>query len=141
MAVFEHRLRIRFQHTDPAGIVFFANLLVYCHEAYEELLRSAGFPLEALIQKREYSLPLGHAEVTFKRPVRHGQLVAVRVMVGKLSERSFRLDYELFDEGGELLATAATAHICVDPSSMRSTAIPAGLRAALARYAQPAAAG
>ena len=53
MAVFEHRLRVRFQHTDPAGIVFFANILVYCHEAYEEFLRASGMPLEEFIGKRK----------------------------------------------------------------------------------------
>src|SRR5207244_8910120 len=53
MAPFEHQLRVRFQHTDPAGIVFFTNILVYCHEAYEEFLRAGGMPLEDFIGKRE----------------------------------------------------------------------------------------
>jgi 1,4-dihydroxy-2-naphthoyl-CoA hydrolase len=132
---FEHSLRVRFQHTDPAGIVFFANILVYCHEAYEELLRAGGMPLEEFLGKREQTLPLGHAEVTFKQPMRMGQFVRVRVGVGRLGERSFRLEYDLFDEAGQQLATAATVHVCVDRASNQSTAIPPALRELLQRHA------
>jgi 1,4-dihydroxy-2-naphthoyl-CoA hydrolase len=138
MAAFEHRLRVRFQHTDPAGIVFFANILVYCHEAYEEFLRAGGMPLEDFIGKREQTLPLGHAEATFKRPFRAGQLVTVRLSVGRVGDRSFRLEYDLFGEGDEHLATAATVHVSVDPATGRSTAIAPQLRELLERYAPPA---
>ena len=138
MAVFEHRFRVRFQHTDPAGIVFFSNILVYCHEAYEEFLRASGMPLEEFIGKREHILPLGHAEATFKRPFRAGQLVTVRLRVGRIGDRSFRMEYDLFGQGGEHLATAATDHICVDKASGKSAPIPPQLKALLEKYATPA---
>ena len=137
MPAFEHKLRVRFQHTDPAGIVFFANILVYCHEAYEELLRNGGIPLEEFLGKRRQTLPLGHAEATFKRPFRAGQLVTVRVTVGRIGDRSFRLEYDLFGEQAEHLATAATVHVSVDPATGRSTGIAPELRALLERYAAP----
>jgi 1,4-dihydroxy-2-naphthoyl-CoA hydrolase len=136
---FEHTLRVRFQHTDPAGIVFFSNILVYCHEAYEELLRTSGMPLEEFLGKRGQVLPLGHAEATFKRPFRAGQLVRIRVIVGRLGERSFRLEYDLFDEAGKHLATAATVHVSVDPATGQSTAIDAQLRQLLQQHAVPGA--
>ena len=142
MAAFEHELRVRFQHTDPAGIVFFANILVYCHEAYEELLRSGGMPLEKFIQSREQTLPIGHAEATFKRPFRAGQLVRVRVTAARIGERSFRLEYDLFGEGEVHLATAATVHVAVDPASGRSTGLLPELRALLEKHvASPPAQG
>jgi 1,4-dihydroxy-2-naphthoyl-CoA hydrolase len=137
MAAFEHRLRVRFQHTDPAGIVFFANILVYCHEAFEEFLRAGGIPLESFIGKREQVLPIGHAEATFKRPFRAGQLVKVNVSVGRLGDRSFRLEYDLFGENDEHLATAATVHVSVDPATGRSTGIAPQLRELLEKHAPP----
>jgi 1,4-dihydroxy-2-naphthoyl-CoA hydrolase len=137
MAIFEHRLRVRFQHTDPAGIVFFANILVYCHEAYEEFLRANGMPLEEFIGKREHSLPLGHAEATFKRPFRAGQLVTVKLRIGRIGDRSFRVDYDLFTENGEQLATAATVHVAVHAATGQSSGIPPQLRAVLEKYATP----
>ncbi len=139
MAAFEHRLRVRFHHTDPAGIVFFANILVYCHEAYEEFLRANGMPLEEFIGPRKTALPLGHAEATFKRPFRAGQLVTVRVTVGRLGDRSFRLEYDLYGENEEHLASAATVHVSVDPATGRSTGVPQELRALLEKHLQPGA--
>jgi 1,4-dihydroxy-2-naphthoyl-CoA hydrolase len=128
---YEHRLRVRFHDTDPAGIVFFANIFVYCHDAFEEMLRAVGMPLDELIRAKEQILPLGHAEADFRKPFRHGVLVTVRVVVGKLSERSVRIDYELRDDAGELLATCSTVHIAVDPATGRSTGLSPRLRAAL----------
>jgi 1,4-dihydroxy-2-naphthoyl-CoA hydrolase len=139
MAAFEHTLRVRFQHTDPAGIVFFTNILVYCHEAYEEFLRAGGMPLEEFIGKREQTLPLGHAEATFKRPFRAGQLVKVKLSVGRIGDRSFRLEYDLHGEKDEHLATAATVHVSVDPATGRSTGLAPQLRALREKYAAPAA--
>src|SRR5881394_2027314 len=137
MAAFEHKLRVRFQHTDPAGIVFFANILVYCHEAFEEFMRAGGVPLEEFIFKREQSLPLGHAEATFKRPFRAGQLVTIKLSVGRIGERSFRLEYDLFGEEGEHLATAATVHVSVDRATGRSIGLAPAVRAILEKYAPP----
>jgi 1,4-dihydroxy-2-naphthoyl-CoA hydrolase len=132
---FEHSLRVRFQHTDPAGIVFFSNVLVFCHEAYEELLRAGGMPLDQIVAEGQQVLPLGHAEVTFKRPMRFGQLVRIRVVVGRVGERSFRLEYDLYGEGGEHLATAATVHVSVNPATRESTAISPVLRELLQKHA------
>src|SRR3981081_1853746 len=128
MAVFEHRLRVRFQHPAPAGIVFFANILVYCHEAYEELMRAGGMPLEELIQNREQALPLGHAEATFKRPFRAGQIVTVRGAGAGSRDRRVRLEYDLFDEKALHLATAATVHVAVDPKTGLSMGVSQPLR-------------
>ena len=95
-------------------------------------------PLEDFLGKREHSLPLGHAEATFKRPFRAGQLVTVRLRVGRVGEASFRVEYDLFGQGGEHLATAATVHVCVESGSGKSAPIPPQLRALLVRYATPA---
>ncbi len=130
---FEHQRRIRFQDADPAGIVFFGHVLGFCHEAYEDLLRSEGVPIEKLLETGA-GYPLRHAEVDFTAPMRVGMLVRISVHVSKLSERSFHLGFALRDEAGLALAQASTVHICVDRAAMRAMALPAGLRAALAKY-------
>src|SRR3954467_10581819 len=140
MAAFEHKLRVRFHHTDPAGIVFFTNHLVYCHEAYEEFMRAGGTPLDEFILRKEHSLPLGHAEATFKRPFRAGQLVTIKLSVGRIGERSLRLEYDLYGEEGEHLATAATVHVSVDRATGRSIGLAPQLRELLEKHAPPPAA-
>jgi YbgC/YbaW family acyl-CoA thioester hydrolase len=131
---FEHRRRVRFQDTDPAGIVFFANIFVYCHEAFEEMLRDAGLPLEAIIASREQVLRLVHADADFERPLRVGVLVTIRTSVASVGERSFRMQYEMFDEAGAHLASAATVHVAVDPASGKSAVLSRRIRAALEKH-------
>ena len=66
-----------------------------------------------------------------------GRPEPVRVSVGRLGDRSFRLEYDLFGVDLEHLATAATVHVSVDPATGRSTGISPPLRALLVKYAQP----
>jgi len=131
---FEHQRRVRFQDTDPAGIVFFANIFVYCHEAFEELLRAVGMPLETIIASREQVLPLAHAEADFKKPFRVGVLVTTRVTVAEIGDRSVRFQYDMADEKGETLARVTTVHVAVDPASGRSMPLSLRLREALAKH-------
>ena len=44
-AAFVYTRSIRFHETDAAGVVYFANVLVLCHEAYEASLAAAGIDL------------------------------------------------------------------------------------------------
>jgi YbgC/YbaW family acyl-CoA thioester hydrolase len=131
---FEHKRRVRFQDNDPAGIVFFANIFVYCHEAFEELLRDVGLPLDAIIASREQVLPLAHAEADFERPFRFGVLATIRASVASIGDRSFRMQYEMFDEAGAHLASAATVHVAVDPTTGKSAILSQRVRAALEKH-------
>lgn len=128
---FEHRLRVLFPHCDPAGIVFFGRLFDYAHEAFEELLRSRGTPLDGVIRAGT-GAPLVHAEADFSRPLRHGMLVRVQLFRGKLSERSFRLDARLLDEAGALCARVAHVHAGADLSAGRGAPLPPALASAIA---------
>jgi acyl-CoA thioesterase FadM len=128
--IFEHRLRVLFQHCDPAGIAFFGRLFEYSHEAFEELLRARGTPLDEVIRSGA-GAPLVHAEADFFRPLRHGMLVRVQLYRGKLSERSLRLDALLCDEAGALCARVAQVHAGLDLRSGRGAPLPRALAEAL----------
>lgn len=128
---FEHRLRVLFQHCDPAGIVFFGRLFDYAHEAFEELLRSRGTPLDEIIRAGT-GAPLVHAEADFERPLRHGTLVRVQLFRGKLSERSFRLDARILDEAGGICARVAHVHAGADLRAGRGAPLPRALAEAIA---------
>ena len=49
---------IRLADTDAAGIVFFANYLVLCHEAYESALSAAGLPVQEFITSGDVIVPI-----------------------------------------------------------------------------------
>ncbi|MFZ9683665.1 MAG: 1,4-dihydroxy-2-naphthoyl-CoA hydrolase, partial [Cephaloticoccus sp.] len=46
---FIYERTIRLAETDAAGIVYFANYLGLCHEAYEAALAAAGLPVQSFL--------------------------------------------------------------------------------------------
>lgn len=132
---FTYNTRVRFHEADPAGLAFFANILTYCHTAYEELLLAGGAPLADLLKDGKLGLPLVHAEADFKAPLMYGAPIRVTVVVAELKERTFTLAHTITDDGGNTLATARTVHACIDRSIRKTTALPEVTRAALAAHA------
>jgi len=133
---FTHLRRIHFHECDPAGIVYFGHVFTFCHEGYEEFLRQEGLPVEALLAS-PCVYPLRHVEADYSSPMRLGDLVAISMTLGKVSERSFRVEFTLTSEAGALLAKAAHVHVAVDRATMRPVAIPEALRALLGRHLAP----
>ena len=138
MKPFQHQRRVHFHECDPAGIVYFAHVFTFCHEAYEELMRTGGLPIETLLGGATV-YPLRHVEADYTGPMRMGDLVTITVTVGKIGGRSFRVDYAVRDLKGAPLATSASVHVAVDKASIRPMAIPAPVRALLEQHlAMPA---
>ena len=128
---FQHQTRVYFQDADPAGIAFFARVFTFCHEAYEELLRAGGLPLEAILAAGTLGIPLVRAQADYKQPLRHGLAITVKVEVPLLKDRSFCLRHTITDESNAILAVAETTHVTVDRASGKACPIPDNLRAVL----------
>ena len=135
---YTHLRRIHFHECDPAGIVYFGHVFTFCHEGYEELLRREGHPVEALLGS-PCVYPLRHVEADYSSPMRLGDLVTIGIALGKISERSFRVEFTLTSEQGALIAKVAHVHVAVERATMRPVAIPEGLKALLGRHLEAAA--
>ena len=117
-----------------AGMLFFAHLFRYAHEAYERFMSGLGHPLAAIIGGGAYLLPLAHAEADYQRPMRLGEPICIDLGVRHLGETSFRLHYRFWGGDGQLRATAETVHVAFGVVEKRPIAIPSGLRKALEPY-------
>ncbi|MFP4076131.1 MAG: acyl-CoA thioesterase [Halochromatium sp.] len=127
----EHRFRVALHDTDAAGVLFFAHLFRHAHDAYEAMMARIGWPLDGLIRERQLGLPLVHAEADYRRPMRHGDQVAVRVERAGLTERDFSLAYGFFIREFEV-ATALSVHAAIDPWLGKRQLLPPELVHALA---------
>ncbi len=120
---------IYFQDTDAAGIVFFANLLTICHEAYEETLRRhGGVDLKHFFQHPEFALPIVHAAVDFYQPIFCGDQLRVTMQPEPLGTDKFKLVYQidrkLTAAETEYVAQALTIHLCIHPQTRQRQALP-----------------
>ncbi len=122
-----HRVTPRFFEVDRAGIVFFSRVFEFCHSAYEELLMSIDCGVERLIERDGLGMPLVHAEADFKRPMRMGEPLDIRVAVERLTEHSIGFRYTLSGTDEVVRASALLVHAFVSFDGFEATTAPAVL--------------
>lgn len=76
---FEYLRQVRLSDTDAAGVVYFANGLEICHEAYEAFLTAAGVDLRSFFSGQTVAVPIVRAELDFRRPLYVGDSLVVQL--------------------------------------------------------------
>ncbi len=114
---FTYRRIIRFHETDAAGVVYFANILTLCHEAYEASLATSGVDIRAFFGGGALAVPVVHAAIDFRRPAHCGDQVAIALIPHLLDTTSFEISYCLRNDKQKTVATALTRHVCIDSAS------------------------
>jgi 1,4-dihydroxy-2-naphthoyl-CoA hydrolase len=118
---FTYTRTVRFQDTDAAGVVYFANVLAMCHEAYEASLAASGINLKAFFSNPEVAFPIIHASVDFYRPMFAGDRLMIQLTPKQVTGDEFEIAYQVFVVAGELAgrsaAKALTKHVCIDAVS------------------------
>lgn len=122
---FTYTRTIHFQDTDAAGVVYFANALAMCHEAYESSLAASGINLKLFFSNSAVAIPIVHASVDFFRPMFCGDQLMINLTPKQLSDEKFEITYQVvLDESNEVSAKALTKHVCIHPASRTKTQLP-----------------
>lgn len=114
MAFIHHRT-LRLGDTDAAGVIYFAQGLHLCHEAYEAALIAQGINFRDLC--RQCLLPIVHADIDFYRPLTWGQVMAIHLTAGEVQDTEFTLHYAIHPPegpGDRPLIQARTRHLCIE---------------------------
>lgn len=128
---FTYERTIRLVDTDAAGIVFFANYLAICHEAYEAALAAAGLPVQSFLGGGDLIVPIAKSSAEYLRPLRCGDVVQVELKPTRLSETSFAIAYEITRLGppAKLAGRAVTEHVVTSRTKKGRAPLPAALAA------------
>ena len=119
---FIYRRTINFRDTDAAGVVYFANGLSICHEAYEASLTASGIDVKSFFGAKSIAVPITHASIDFFKPMFCGDRIAIYLAPEYLSPESFQIEYQLyFDDGSgeKIISKALTKHTCIDTTSRK----------------------
>ena len=117
---FTYLRTVHFQDTDAAGVVYFANVLAMCHEAYEVSLAASGINLKAFFSNPEVAFPIIHASVDFYRPMFAGDRLMIQLTPKQVTGDELEIAYQVFLAGelaGRSAAKALTKHVCIDTVS------------------------
>jgi 1,4-dihydroxy-2-naphthoyl-CoA hydrolase len=120
---FNYSRTVRFADTDAAGVVYFANVLTMCHEAYEESLSQGNIDLKTFFAQNAIAIPIIHAEVDFLAPIYCGERIEIKVSSKLINEKIFELNYQIV-KGSSQIAQAQTRHICIETRSRKTKPLP-----------------
>ena len=129
---FSFPIRVYYEDTDAAGVVYYANYLRYLERARTEWLDALGFPLAAFEREHKVAFAVHRAEIDFHRPARLNDRVVVSVEARDRGACRLVVAQRVARDG-EMLVGARIALACVDPVRFRAARIPAPLARALAK--------
>ncbi len=134
MPDFTYVTSVKLQHTDAAGLLFFANQLVFAHEAYETFMEKIGVSFKSVLNRESYLIPIVHAEADFVKPLSVGDEIKVSLRVASMGDSSFVLEYSIEKSSGERVGSCQTVHVTISKSEKKKIALPCELREALEEY-------
>ncbi len=134
---FEARFPVRFHDVDHAGIIFFAKILEYCHVAFEDLIAALGYAPGRFFGGEGFGAPFVHAGANFFAPLRHGDVMVIRVCIARLGRSSMGVKYTLSNQDGVLCTEVSTTQAFVDMATMKPIPIPTQVRRLLERAICP----
>ncbi len=114
---FVYKRVIRFCDTDAAGVVYFANILSICHEAYEASLIAANINLKMFFSNPTSAMPIVHADIDFFHPLFCGDEIDITLQPQQLCSNKFEIVYQVLGINKQSIAKAITRHVCINPSN------------------------
>lgn len=127
-----HQLSVRvyYEDTDLAGIVYYANYLKFIERGRSEWLRALGIDQVALKQDSGHVFAVRRIEADYLRPARFDDLLSVGTALAQATAARIVLD-QTVRRGADLLFTAQVTLACLDALG-RPVRLPKGLALALA---------
>ena len=123
--IFSYSRTVHLSDTDAAGVLYFANLLVICHEAYEECLLTVGINLNQLVRDPKLAIPIVYSSANYFSPIHCGDKLSIQLQPQGLSENEFEINYQIFNSSSDkLLAKATTRHVCIATINRKRISIP-----------------
>jgi acyl-CoA thioester hydrolase len=121
-------IRIYYEDTDAAGVVYHANYLKFFERARTEYFREKGLSVSELAAAG-YVFPVVNMEIAFLAPARHDDLLRIETTPEQSRGSYFTLRQQIFRKSGErLLLVDATVKLACVGSDLKARRIPVEVR-------------
>jgi acyl-CoA thioester hydrolase len=119
-------VRVYYEDTDAAGVVYYASYLRFMERARTEWLSALGFELAALEAEHGVAFAVHHLDIRYHQPARLGDRLEVTVTMTGQGRARILADQRVC-RGGLLLVDARVTLACLDRTHWRPVRIPAPL--------------
>jgi acyl-CoA thioester hydrolase len=128
-------VRVYYEDTDAAGIVYYANYLKFIERARTDMMRLLGVTHSKMAQTDGLSFIVRGCAVKYRRPARLDDALDVRTRVTRIRGPVLDVLQDVYREDDLLIATELRI-ACMDGAG-RVQSLPPPIRTAFARIAQP----
>ena len=129
--MFKKKVRIYFEQTDPAGIVFYGEFFSIAHRLTEDFLEARKIYWKDWFKHTKWVAPVRYCESEFLNPLYGGRTYTGKVSVERMSKHSITFCVCLFD-GRIKMAQLKTTHVFVLRKTFKKCPIPMIFRKKLA---------
>ncbi len=121
---FQIPVRVYYEDTDAAGIVYHANFLKYMERARTEWLRALGFEQNDLAQRFNLAFVVRSAALDFQRPARFNDSLQSICRLQRCGRASIEFEQDVVAETGSLLCRGQIRVGCVNLREMAAMRMP-----------------
>jgi len=131
MASHRQEIRVYFEDTDAAGIVYYANYLKFAERARTDMLRDLGISHADMMTRDGLVLVVRRCTIDYVKPARLDDLLTIETDMAKLGGASVDLVQRVLRDG-ELLVELTVQVVCTD-RNRRPARIPESVRSVFRR--------
>ncbi len=126
----EFHVRVYYEDTDLAGIVYYANYLKFIERARSTMVREAGIDQNAMKEGDGLVFAVRHVDATYLKPAKMDDELRIATKLQQLSGAQLFFEQDVF-RGDEMLFSSKITVICMNGAG-RVIRLPAEIRAQLA---------
>ena len=123
-------VRVYYEDTDAAGVVYYANYLKFMERARTEWLASLGFDLAAFEDVHGVVFVVHRVEIDYRLPARLGDRLDATLALTEL-HRAHMVALQQVWRGEKMLTAARVVVACIDRATFRPARIPKALHGRL----------
>lgn len=135
---FVHSIRVYYEDTDAAGVVYYANYLKYAERGRTEALRTLGIEQHALVVRDGIQFVVRRVNADFRAPARLDDVLEVVTRTADISGATLTMEQTIC-RGGETLVTLSVDICAVVVNGARAgrpVRIPASIADRLGKRAE-----
>ena len=123
-------IRVYYEDTDAAGVVYHSNYLKYMERARTEWLRKLGFSQEVLREETGNIIVVSEMDIKFVRPAKLDDMLEVNSVLIKVTGASFLFEQSI-QKMQEKICSARVKGVCLNALTFKPQRLPAALKSEL----------
>jgi acyl-CoA thioester hydrolase len=125
---FNWKIRVYYEDTDAAGLVYHSNYLKYMERARTEWLRDLGYSQEQLKQELTLIFVLKSMNIRFHQPAKMDELLTVNARIEEIGGARLLFHQAVVNEQSNLVCDADVNVACLDANTLKPRRLPESIQ-------------